>query len=116
MTGTTVMGPVLSGAHLVDTEFDSKFLMLTRAFDRHRLSFRYDIFDVTQNDDTDEDNNTEDGYAWTLAYFYELSNKVSFGAESMSIKTHRCGWEYYDIDETRTETQLQLSVRLRFGS
>ena len=116
MNGTTVMGPVLNGAHLVDTEFDSKFLMLTRTFDRHRISFRYDKFEVTQNDDTDEDNNPEDGFVWTLAYFYELSNKVSFGAESMSIKTNRCAWEYFDIDETRTEKQLQLTVRLRFGS
>jgi hypothetical protein len=71
---------------------------------------------MTQNDDTDEEDNSEDGDIWTLAYFYEMSNNVSFGAESLIIKTHRCGWVYYNIDETRTEKQLQLSVRLRFGS
>ena len=116
MTGTTVMGPVTNGAHMVDTEFDSKYLMLTRTIDRHRLSFRYDIFEVTQNDKTDEDNNSEEGNVWTVAYFYELSNKVWLGAESMIVKTHRCAWEYYGIDETRTEKQLQLTVRFRFGS
>jgi len=116
MTGSTVAGPVMNGAHVVDTEFDSKYLMLTRAFDRHRLSVRHDIFEVTQNDDTDEDSNTEDGFVWTLAYFYEFSDKVSLGAESLSIKTHRCGWEYYNIDQTRTEKQFQLSLRLRFGN
>jgi hypothetical protein len=115
MAGSTVMGQVVDGAHIVDTEFDSKYLMLTRSFDRHRLSLRNDIFEITQNDDTDEDNNPENGYVWTLAYFYDLSDKLSFGAESMVIKTHRCGWTYYDIDETRKEKQLQLSVRLRFG-
>ena len=26
MTGSTVMGPVMNGAHVVDTEFDSKYL------------------------------------------------------------------------------------------
>ena len=116
MAGTAVMGPVSNGTHLVDTEFRSSYLMLTRMFDRHRLSLRYDMFEVTQNDDTDEDNNDEDGFVWTLAYFYELSSKVSIGAESMIIKTHHCGWKYYDIDQSRTEKQLQLSVRLRFGS
>ena len=116
MTGTTVMGAVSNGVHVVDTEFDSKYLMLTRSFDRHRLSFRYDTFEVTQNDDTDEDNNSEDGTVWTLAYFYEWSNDVSFGAESMIIKTNRCGWEYFDIAETRSEKQLQLSMRVRFGN
>ena len=116
MTGSTVMGPVINGAHIVDTEFNSKYLMLTRTYDRHRVSVRYDNFEITQNDDTDEDNNTEDGYVWTLAYFYELSDRMSFGAESLSIKTHRCAWEYYDLDETRTEKQLQLTLRLRFGS
>ena len=116
MTGTAVMGPASNGIHLVDTEFGSSYLMLTRLFDRHRVSLRYDIFEVTQNDDTDDDNNDEDGFVWTLAYFYELSNKVSLGAESIIIKTHHCGWKYYDIDQSRTEKQLQLSVRLRFGS
>ena len=90
--------------------------MLTRLFDRHRLSLRYDTFEVTQNDDTDDDNNSEDGTVWTLAYFYEWSNNVSFGAESMIIKTNRCGWEYFDIAETRSEKQLQLSMRIRFGN
>jgi len=116
ITGTAVMGAVSNGAHLVDTKFDSKYLMLTRTYDRHRLSVRYDKFEVTQNDQTQEDSNDEDGYVWTFAYIYKFSDKVSFGAESLSIKTHRCGWEYYDIDETRTEKQLQLSLRLRFGN
>ncbi len=116
MTGTTVLGPVVNGAHLVDNEFDSKYLMLTRTFDRHRLSVRYDKFEVTENDQTTEDRNDDDGYVWTFAYFYEFSDKVSFGAESLRIKTDRCGWQYYNIAQTRTEKQYQLSARLRFGS
>ena len=71
-------------------------------------------FEVTQNDQTPEDNNTEDGDAWTFAYFYAISDGVSFGAESLSIKTHDCGW-IYGLDPTRTEQQVRLSLRLRFG-
>ena len=116
MNGSSAMGPVVNGAHMVDVDFDSKYLMLTRQFDRHRVSLRYDVFEVTQNDRTPEDNNPEDGYVWTLAYFYELSKNVSIGAESLIIKTHHCGWIYYGLDPTRKEKQLQLTARFRFGS
>jgi len=116
MSGSTVMGPVINGAHAVDTEFDSQYLMLTKSYDRHRFSMRYDKFEVTQNDRTLEDNNSDDGHAWTVAYFYDYSDTISFGAESLNIKTHHCGWAYHSLDPVRTEKQLQLSLRLRFGN
>ncbi len=52
----------------------------------------------------------------TLSAVYEYSDKVSFGAESLSIKTDRFSWQYYGLDTTRTEKQYQLSIRLRFGN
>ncbi|MCZ6808960.1 MAG: hypothetical protein O7D92_04315 [Proteobacteria bacterium] len=116
MTGSTVMGSVVNGARDLDTEFASMYLMLTRVYDRHRLSVRYDRFEVMENDQTPQDDNAEDGNAWTLAYFYDFSDKVSFGAESLSIKTDRFSWQYYGLDPTRTEKQFQLSLRLRFGN
>ena len=92
------------------------YLMLTRTYDRHRLSVRYDKFEVTDNDQMPLDDNAEDGDAWMLAYFYEFSDKLSIGAESLSIKTNRFSWQYYGLDPTRTEKQFQLSLRLRFGN
>ena len=114
MFGSTVMGPVINGAHAVDVEYDSYFILLTRAFDKHRVSARYDNFHVTQNDDTDEDNNPENGHAWTLGYQYQYSEKVSIAAEWLSIKTHHCGWQYYGLPTTATEEQTQLMLRIRF--
>ncbi len=116
MTGSTVMGSVVNGIRDLDADFDSMYLMLTRAYNRHRFSLRYDKFAVTDNDQTLQDDNSEDGDAWTLAYFYEYSDKVSIGAESLSIKTDRFSWQYYGLDTTRTEKQFQLSIRLRFGN
>jgi len=113
MIGSSQMGPWLNGAHVVDIEFDSQFALLTRSFNRHRVSVRYDHFEVTQNDQTEEDNNPETGHAWTLGYQFGLSKKVSLAAEWLSIKTHRCANEYYDLPETVTETQLQLLFKLR---
>ena len=91
------------------------FLMLTKAVEKHRFSLRYDNFDVTQNDQTPEDNNQEDGLVWTASYRYSYSDRVQLAAEWLSIKTHHCGWTYYDIDPTATERQVQLSVMLRFS-
>ena len=116
MTGSTVMGDVANGVHDLDAEYNSLYLMVTKAFDRHRLSVRYDKFEVTENDQTPQDNNAEDGNAWTLAYFYDFSDKLSFGAESLSIKTDRFSWQYYGLDPTRTEKQLQVTAQLRFGN
>ena len=115
MFGTTVMGPVMfpNGAHAVDVEYDSAFMLLTRAFGNHRVSVRYDKFDVTQNDQMPEDNNPENGHAWTLAYQLGLTEKLSVAAEWLSIETHHCGWVYYGLSPTATETQLSLSLKLR---
>lgn len=115
MRGSTVMGPVMNGAHVVDVEYDSKFLLLTRSFDKHRFSLRYDNFDVTQNDQIPEDDNAEDGLAWTASYRYTYSDRVKLAAEWLSIKTHHSGWVYYGIDPTATEQQLQLSLLFRFS-
>ncbi len=113
MFGSSVMGYEVNGVHAVDTEFDSQFALLTRSFDKHRLSVRYDHFEVTQNDQTPEDNNPEAGHAWTLGYQFGLSKKVSLAAEWLSIKTHRCANVYYGLPQTVTETQLQLLIKLR---
>jgi hypothetical protein len=114
MKGSTVMGPVMNGAHVVDVEYDSAFALLTRSFGRHRVSGRYDHFEVSQNDRTPEDNNPEYGHAWTLNYQYSFSDKVILAGEWLSIKTHHCGWAYYGISPTATERQTQVTLRLRF--
>jgi hypothetical protein len=116
MRGSTVMGPFMGEWHPVDVEYKSEYLLLTKTIDRHRLSVRYDEFDVTQNDALREDNNPEDGHVWTLAYRFAQSDNLSIAAEWLSIKTHHCGWVYYGIDPTATERQVQLSVQLRFAN
>jgi hypothetical protein len=114
MNGSTMMGPFVNGAHLVDVEYYSYFGLLTRAFDKHRISVRYDHFDVSQNDQTPEDDNSENGHAWTLSYQYSHSDAVTIAAEWLSIKTHHGGWVYYGIPPTAIERQFQLTLRARF--
>lgn len=115
MKGTTIMGAFQGEWYPVDVEYESKYLLLTRAFDKHRLSVRYDNFDLTQNDAVPEDNNPDFGHAWTLAYRYQHSDSLAIAAEWLSIRTDHCGWAYYGLDTVATEKQFQLSVMLRFA-
>jgi len=114
MSGSTVMGPVMNGARVVDVEYDSYFILFTRAFGSHRVSARYDNFEVTQNDSIPEDDNRESGLAWTVGYQYTYSDKISLASEWLSIKTHRRAVVYYDLDPTVVERQFQFTVKLRF--
>ena len=115
MKGATVMGPIINGAYVVDAEFYSNFVLLTRAFERHRLSVRYDHFEIIENDRVPLDENAERGHAWTLAYIYQSTDSANIAVEWLEIHSDRPAWAYNDLDTSQTERQLQLSLQLRFG-
>jgi phosphate-selective porin len=110
------MGPEFDGIHPVDNEYSSYFVLLTRAFDRHRVSLRYDDFEVTETDPVVLDENAEDGDAWTLAYRFQLNNKFGIAAEWLQIHSERPAWAYNNLETSQTEKQLQLSFELRVGN
>jgi len=115
MDGTTVMGPVINGAYVVDVEYYSNFVLLTKSMDRHRISARYDHFEIAENDRIPLDENAERGHAWTFAYQYAAADWATLAAEWLQIYSHRPAWAYNDLSVDKTERQLQLSLRLRFG-
>lgn len=116
MRGSTLWGPVIADTNVVDAEFDSYFVLLTRAMGRHRVSARYDDFGITENDQTPLDENAESGHAVTLAYLVDISDTVDIAAEWLSIHTERPAWAYYGLQPVRSERQFQLSVRFGFAS
>jgi len=115
MDGFTAWGRFRNGVYSVDVTFESNYVLLTRAFERHRITARYDHFEMSEADRTPLDENSERGNAWTLSYQYTTSPRVSIAAEWMQIFTERPAWAYFDLEQRKTESQLQLSVRLRFG-
>lgn len=115
MDGFTAWGRFSNGVYSVDVTFESNYVLLTRAFDRHRITARYDHFEMSEADQTPLDENSERGNAWTLSYQYTTSPRVSIAAEWMQIFTERPAWAYFDLEQRNTESQLQLSLRLRFG-
>lgn len=114
MGGSTVMGPWLGEWYPVDAEYDSYYLMLTRAFGPHRLSVRYDEFAVTDNDEIPDDDNGEDGHAWTATYQYEINDVAIIALEWLGIHSERPAFAYFGADTSVTERQLQLALRLSF--
>jgi len=116
LNGYTVMGPNINGAHVVDNEYQSYFVLLTRAFDRQRIALRYDDFEISEDDQVPLDENAEDGHAWTLAYRYEFSDILAIAAEWLQVHSERPAWAYNNLSVRKTENQLQLSVQLRIGN
>ncbi len=116
MEGSTVWGWYYQGVRAVDADFYSGFLLLTKSLDRHRLSVRYDLFDVSENDTYPLDENSEYGEAWTFAYQYRASDFATLAVEWLQIETYRDAWEYFGLEDEKTESQLQISLRLSFSS
>ena len=116
MRGTTVMGPVLVDARAVDTEFAAAYLLLTRTFRHHRLTLRRDVFDVADRDGVPNDDNTDSGDAWTLAYRFERSARWSLGAEWLRVASWHPAWQYFNLPPQATEKLLQVRLSLRFGT
>jgi hypothetical protein len=114
MRGTTVMGPLLNGRYVVDTGFASNFALLTKRVGSHRLSLRYDDFEVSDYDFVPLDDSSEHGHAWTVTYGYHQTERVSWRLEWLEVDTVKPSWTYFGLPEAATERMLQmrLSVRL----
>ena len=108
-------GRKTNGIHAVDVGFESQFVLLTKAFDRHRLSARYDHFEISEKDQIPLDENAENGHAWTISYRYEISPNFTLAAEWLEIFSNRPAWAYFELSERKAEQQLQLTLRARFS-
>jgi len=115
MGGYTVWGRLTNGIYAVDVGFESRFVLLTKSFERHRVSMRYDHFEISENDRIPLDENSENGHAWTISYRYNLSENVTFAAEWLEIYSNRPAFAYFNLAERKSEQQLQLTLRLRFS-
>jgi len=115
MDGYTVWGRLTNGIHAVDVGFESNYVLLTRSFDRHRISARYDHFEISEKDQIPLDENAENGNAWTVSYRYDISENFTLAAEWLEIFSNRPAWAYFDLAERKAEKQLQLTVRMRFS-
>lgn len=118
MTGYTQMGRAVRGAII---DFDARYLLLSKAFGRQRLSLRYDKFSTTDEDYTLGDNNAEDGHAIAIAWLFNLNESSQLGSEYLAVSSQRPGRLYLDYTGNNPdagnwlrETSLQVFYRYKF--
>ena len=95
--------------------FRARFALLSRAMGHHRLSVRYDAFEV--DTDGDYENGEQRGHAWTAAYVYESGTHWRVTLEWLKVFSYSANREQVlGQSEVAQETQVQLAVRYAIGS
>jgi hypothetical protein len=97
----------------VDIEPRASFLLLTGSWGRHRLSVRRDWFEVEDRGPLfAEDDNREDGSAWTAAYLLRTGEKHRVALEALRLDSTRPNRSSLGLPPRAKELLVQLSLRL----
>ena len=121
ISGSTRMGEDLGPWRVQDIDFDSTFVMLTSAHGKHRVSLRYEWFDLQPFDDPEGFTNRDDGNAFAASWLYQATEQFRVGAEYLSIASDHCtsescAWVFSGLPRTTREESFQLTVRWRFDA
>lgn len=114
MTGDTSMGTPAPGRSLVNADYASAFVLLSRAWDRHRVSARAEYFETTDKDQAAVDNNGEHGTALTLAYIFRPRERQRLTLELLHAVSYRPARTFIGSPVKASETQVQASYRFFF--
>ncbi|WP_350431193.1 hypothetical protein ABIS04_11920 [Shewanella sp. H8] len=113
MQGSTLMTNT-EGYPVVDNDFQSGYILLSKRWSQHRVNIRVEDFSVTDNDSTPYDNNNEDGQSLTLAYQYQLDRPWFIQFEYNLIDSNRPARAYLNESIDLVEQHWQLSSRYFF--
>jgi hypothetical protein len=111
--GSTMMGPSVNGAHVVENGFDSYFALLTKKHGQHRWSLRFDSLAISDLDTTPLDDNSETGNAVTIAWRFEPEHDWSVGLEWRSMDISRPAFAYFGNPVSSIEKLFSFDVRYR---
>ncbi len=95
----------------VDNDYWSVYTLFSKRFGQHRISFRYDHFEVEDDDFTPDDLNQENGNAWTAAYVLRPFEKQRLTLEALHVDSKRPEREFLGLPIRAKETVLQASYR-----
>ena len=109
--GATESGEIFGSGNLIDTDYEASFLLVTREQNAHRVTVRYDDFEVTAPWGP-----VDDGHAWTLAYRYQARPSLTIGAEWLRIDSWHPSWASSGLNPGAIERQLRLQLTLRFDN
>ena len=115
MTGVTAMGWRQSNGQMpVDVDYAAGFVLVSQQTGSHRLTARHDRFTAGDRTFVAEDDNNEDGSAWTLALGRELGPRDQIIVEYLRVASTRPARLTIGVDPAQVQTQIQMSYRKRF--
>lgn len=114
MVGHTVTGwQVGQGRYVVDAGFESAYLLWSHRCDNgSRLSGRFDYFAVKDHSRRQVDDNSETGYAATLAWLKPVSDHLDIAVEALHVVSDRPARATHLLAAEQAQTQLQLALKL----
>jgi hypothetical protein len=113
--GSTEMGALIQGRTAVDAPFYTAFGMASVVRGRHRLTARYDDFEVEDRDAYQtEDPNAQRGHAWTAAYSFRTGESHRLAVEVVRVESDRAARADLGLPVHATETVGQASFRVKF--
>ena len=112
MTGTTLEG-FLTPVIWLDVDFSSAYLLATRSYGKAQITGRVDWFETVDHTFVKRDDNNEHGWAYTAAWRYDFTPKISLLFEALHVTSGRLARTYIGVDPRQSQTTLQSSLRLR---
>lgn len=114
MSGTSVMGWRRSDGWAFDVAFDTAYVLATRVLrNGARLTGRADYFAVKDRSWRNKDDNTEKGYAATVAYMRPLNAHLDLAVEALHVVSNRPSRSYQSLAPRQAQTQVQLALKVR---
>ena len=110
--GSTGMG--FAPGAVVDLTFYTAYVLVSQSVGRNRLSARLDTFQTKDRDHSIAETNSENGRAWTLAWFYELRHSIRLGLEFANISAQRVAAAESGFDPNTDGRTLTAEARYRF--
>lgn len=116
LRGSLAMGEIpVTRLNPVANDFDATWGMVSLRAGRARLSVRYDDFAVDDNDPyRAEDDNRDDGSAWTVCAAFDTGEKHRLALEWVRLTSEHPYRARVGLPARAEETLLQASFRARF--
>jgi len=117
IVGAMADGSLMPDSRLVSDELDARFVLLTRPIrDSHAVSLRYDRFDYRRPGERPV-LVPDTGDAWTIAYRYRSSPRLTLMLEWLEIESARdLNGILFDAARDARESVLQMRITLSAGS
>ncbi|HEY4029921.1 MAG TPA: hypothetical protein VGM25_06225 [Caulobacteraceae bacterium] len=89
MIGSTIMGFPENGQAWVHTDYNSAFVLAVHDFGKFALTGRIEAFQTREHGSEMPTNNSEDGWAWTLAARVPINPYLTGFAEALNVDSRR---------------------------